>query len=147
MQIAKKLTLLLAFLVVTACSTNGPMTVDPNASGQLMINATQTKMILGGSTGSGVLNYDGNAHAFSIDGVQLGGVGIDTSHFAGNVYNLNKLEDFQGIYVAADAAANADDGSDGTWMRNDNGVYVHLKTNTSSLKLNLGDAGIKLALE
>ena len=79
--------------------------------------------------------------------MQLGGVGIDTSHFAGNVYNLNKLEDFQGTYVAADAAANADDGSDGTWMRNDNGVYVHLKTNTSSLKLNLGDAGIKLALE
>ena len=147
MQIAKKLTLLLAFLVVTACSTTSPMTVDPNASGQVMINATQTKMILAGSAGSGVLSYGGNEHAFSVDGMQLGGVGIDSSQFSGNVYNLNKLEDFAGTYVAADAAANADDGSDGTWMRNNNGVYVHLKTNTSSLKLELGAAGIKLALE
>ena len=146
MQIAKKLTLLLAFLVVTACSTT-PMTVDPNASAQVEINATQTKMILGGSTGSGILDYDGNEHAFSIEGMNLGGVGIDTSQFTGNVYNLNKLEDFQGTYVAADAAASADDGPDGTWMRNDDGVYVHLKTNTSSLKLEFGEAGIKLTLE
>ena len=147
MQIAKKLTLLLAFLVVTACSTTTPMTVDPNASAQVAINPTQTKMLLGGSTGSGVLDFDGNKHAFSIDGMKLGGVGIDTSQFTGNVYNLNKLEDFQGTYVAADAAASADDGPDGTWMRNDDGVYVHLKTNTSSLKLGFGEAGIKLTLE
>ena len=147
MKIAQKMTWLLMFLLVTACSMSStPMTVDPNASGQIEIDATQVKMILGGNPGSGILNFQGYGHAFSTNGMKLDGVGIDASQFTGNVYNLNKLEDFEGTYLAADAGAPGKS-LDGVWMKNDDCVYIHLNTNTSSLSLVLGAEGIKFNLK
>jgi len=148
MKIAQKITWLLMFLLVSACSTTSTtMTVDPNASGQVKIDETQVMLILGGSHGSGLLDFKGQTHAFSIGGVKLGGVGIDKAHLTGNVYNLNKLEDFQGTYVEADAAVTVVKGAGGTWMKNERGVSIHLKGNTDGLSLGLGVEGVKVTLK
>jgi hypothetical protein len=136
------------FLLVTACSTSyTTMTVDPNASAQVTIDETQVMLILGGSDGSGLLDFDGNTHAFSIGGVKLGGIGIATSRFTGNVYNLNKLEDFPGIYFEADAAVTVVKGAGGTWMKNDKGVSIHLKASNSGLALGMGVEGVEIKLK
>lgn len=148
MKIAQKITWLLMFLLVTACSTTSTtMVVDPNASAQVKINETQVMLILGGSDGTGLLEMkDGGVHAFKIGGIKLGGMGIDKIHLTGNVYNLKKVEDFAGVYFEADAAITVVKGAGGTWMKNDKGVSIHLSGSTDGLSLGLGVEGVKITL-
>lgn len=148
MRIAQKMTWLLMFLLVSACSsTNTTLTADPNASGQLKISETEVMLMLGGSHGSGLLDYKGQSYAFSIGGVKLGGVGIATSHFTGNVYNLNKVEDFEGVYFEAEAAVTVAKGAGGSWLKNDKGVSIHLKASNTGLALGMGVEGVKITLK
>jgi hypothetical protein len=147
MKIAQKITWLLMFLMVTACSTTSTtMVVDPNASAQVKIDETQVMLILGGSDGKGLLDMKGEVHAFKIAGVKLGGMGIDEMHMTGNVYNLNKLEDFAGTYFEADAAATVVKGAGGTWMKNSKGVSIHLKGSSDGLSLGLGVEGVEISM-
>ena len=101
---------------------------------------------IGFTWGSGVLQYQGKAHPFKIDGLSLGDVGISESTAKGEVYNLKKLEDFNGTYVAAEAGATAAGGGSLSAMKNQNGVTIHVKGTTQGAKIVIGGSGVDIEL-
>jgi hypothetical protein len=74
--------------------------------------------------------------------VKLGGIGIEDLKFTGNVYNLTKLEDFDGDYFSAEASAALVKGKGGFWMKNDKGVSIHLSGSSEGAALGLGAEGV-----
>ena len=64
----------------------------------------------------------------------------------GSVYNLKKLADFDGNYVAGGAEATVAGGAGVTAMKNQNGVVIELKSTTQGASLKLAAEGIKLSV-
>jgi len=54
-----------------------------------------------GSLGGGTLSFQGKEHDFSIGGLGIGGIGVSSIDATGEVYHLDKLEDFPGAYAQA----------------------------------------------
>jgi hypothetical protein len=102
---------------------------------------------IGWSWGHGVLTYKGKAHKFKVDGLSVVEVGMTKSVATGKVYNLKKLEDFEGVYAAGGAAATAGQGAGMTALANSNGVQIVLHSETKGANLKLAAEGIKLKLE
>ena len=55
---------------------------------------------IGFSWGKGTLTYKGKDYPVSVNGLSLGKVGISGASAYGEVYNLKKLQDFNGHYHA-----------------------------------------------
>src|SRR5512144_1781849 len=60
---------------------------------------------LGVSWGSGTLTYQGKDCPISVTGISVGDVGITKLDASGSVYDLKKIDDFDGNYTAAAAGA------------------------------------------
>jgi len=118
-------------------------------SGTIEINETEMSLILGGSMGGGTLHFEGKSHSFKTGGIKLGGIGIHKISLEGNVYNLNKIEDFAGIYASAQVGATlgyAD--ANAVWLKNTNGVKLNLKsTGGEGVALALGVEGLKITMD
>ena len=102
---------------------------------------------IGFSWGKGKLSYKGKTYPVKVDGLSVGDVGIQQATAMGSVYNLKKLADFDGNYVAGGAGATAGGGMGITTMRNQNGVVIDLKSTTQGANLKLAAEGLKLAVE
>ena len=79
-----------------------------------------------------------------VQGLTVGEVGGGTFTATGDVFNLRKLSDLDGNYVAGSAGAALGGGSDGTAMQNQNGVVIKLRATTQGADLNLSIDGIAL---
>ncbi len=101
---------------------------------------------IGWTWGTGVLTYQGKDYPFTADGLSVGNVGVTRADATGNVYNLTKLEDFNGIYAAAAAGATVGGGAGATAMRNQNGVEINIVSTTQGVAFKLAAEGIKLTL-
>jgi hypothetical protein len=102
---------------------------------------------IGFSWGKGTLDYQGKKHPIKVSGLAVGEVGIDRATAVGNVYNLKKLSDFDGNYVAAGAGATVAGGAGISAMRNQNGVVIELKSTTQGASLKLAAEGLRLSVE
>jgi hypothetical protein len=102
---------------------------------------------IGWHWGSGSLTFQGQSHPFKIQGVSVGEVGVTRAEASGNVYNLEKLSDFDGVYVAASAGAAAGEGAGVTSVRNARGVVINLKSDTQGVNLKIAAEGVKIDLE
>ncbi len=101
---------------------------------------------IGFSWGKGSLDYQGKKHPVKVTGLSVGEVGVDRATAVGSVYNLKKLADFDGNYVAAGAGATVAGGAGVTAMKNQNGVVIELKSTTQGASLKLAAEGIKLSI-
>ena len=97
--------------------------------------------------GKGVLTLKGKDYPFKVGGLSVGDVGITTATAEGKVYNLKKLEDFNGTYVSAAAEVTVGVGAGATAMKNQNGVVIHLFPITKGVNLKLAGEGVKFTLE
>jgi hypothetical protein len=82
---------------------------------------------MGQSTGEGRLTrLDGTAHAFSVSGLNLqGGVGSSIDLEArGEVYHLQRLEDFAGTYRRFSGAVEPERPTNTLMLENDHGVLI-----------------------
>ncbi len=102
---------------------------------------------IGFSWGKGTLTYKGKSYPFKVEGLSVGEVGAARAEATGNVYNLKKLEDFSGNYVAGGAEGTVGGGAGVTAMRNQNGVVIELKAITQGVNLKLAAEGVKLTLQ
>jgi hypothetical protein len=102
---------------------------------------------IGWSWGHGVLTYKGKTHKFKVEGLSVVEVGMTKSEATGKVYNLKKLEDFDGLYAAGGAGATAGKGAGVTALANSNGVQIVLQSATKGASLKLAAEGIKLKIE
>lgn len=120
---------------------------DPSAT--LVIDETQVMAILGGDLGGGTLLFGDESYGFKTGGLKLGGLGVHKIHLVGYVYELNDVADFPGVYFSAQAGFTVGDASkQGLWLKNSNGVTLHLKTSgAKGLALSTGVEGFKITMK
>ncbi|MET0166990.1 MAG: hypothetical protein ABW318_18555 [Vicinamibacterales bacterium] len=119
----------LAALVV-ALSCLGPIAVavadEKKPSGTVKIASKSVAIGIGVNWGDGTLNFEGKTHPFSIDGLTVVDLGISSVTTAGEVFNLKKLSDFSGNYVAGAAGIAVAGGVNDVIMKNEHGVVLRL---------------------
>jgi hypothetical protein len=91
--------------------------------------------------------YKGKSYDVTIDGLTVGAAGISSITASGKVYDLKKLEDFDGNYTAVAAGSAIGGGGGALTMQNQNGVQVTLKATTRGVNLTIGVSGVKLAVK
>ena len=130
-------------------AANAAMSEDKTPSGTVTIDETQIMWMVGGSIGGGTLNYQGKTYKFKLDGLKLGGFGVHKFKLQGDVYDLNDIADFPGVYGEAEAGATfAKLGKGDVVLKNTKGVVLHLKSPSSEgFALDLGVEGVDVRLE
>jgi hypothetical protein len=135
--------LLLGGLSLRARAQNPPL----RATGSVNIHQVQIAFIGSGTTGGGTLYFHGRAYPFRLGGLGIGGIGISTIDATGTVYNLFRLEDFNGVYGQAQTGfAIGQQGGGQMWLQNSHGVYLKLQTKRQGLALSLGAGGMSVQL-
>jgi hypothetical protein len=105
---------------------------------------------VGGSSGDGILSYQGRDYPFTISGLNLGDVGVSSFQGAGKVYELKSLSDFAGNYAASEAGFAVRGGQSELSMRNGKGVTIVVLANEgkeSGTRISLGASGVTLKLK
>jgi hypothetical protein len=112
-------------------------------SGTIEIDQTQMALLVSGSLGGGVLHYQGKSHDFKI-----GGIGISEIKAKGEVYSLNDLADFPGVYgqVSTGYATGGPTKSGGMWLQNTKGVTLRLDPERDGLILTAGAEGVLIRM-
>lgn len=149
------LLLMAALPVLFACTSTSESTsssetmADKAASGTITIDETQIMWIVGGDVGGGTLEFQGNAYEFKMGGVKLGGIGVHKVDLSGDVFDLNDIADFPGVYAEAEAGFTlADAGKGDFWLENHKGVKLRLKSPQSEgLALDLGVEGVDIRMK
>jgi len=102
---------------------------------------------VGYTWGDGMLHFKGNEYPFVVHGLSVVDVGLVHIEGAGDVYNLQRVEDFSGNYVAAGAGATVAGGGSVAVLENQKGVRIFFHSTTQGLKLNLSSDGIAVSLK
>ncbi|MGH0031071.1 MAG: hypothetical protein ACQGVC_14850 [Myxococcota bacterium] len=118
-------------------------------SGRVTIGAYQASFIGSGQLGGGQLTFRGETHDFKIGGLGFGGIGIARIDAEGDVFGLEKLEDFAGTYGQLRGGIGVTDKSIGgpLWVENTKGVRLKLETKMSGVILNLGADGLVIVMD
>jgi hypothetical protein len=101
---------------------------------------------LGVTWGEGVLEYRGEKYAFTVNGFSIGDVGVSKVLAKGEVYNLKKVDDFAGVFMAAVAGGTFGGGAGAAAMQNQNGASMVWTSTSKGLSFSLAQAGISVRL-
>ena len=143
-KVITTLILSLGILSLGAVAADAPK----KPAGTVSINETQFALIVGGSTGGGVLTYQGKKYPFKISGVSLGAnVGVSKLAAVGEVYDLPELSKFPGTFSKLESSITLGGGVGGTVLKNENGVIMRLTSTSEGLQLNLSASGVTVKLD
>lgn len=117
------------------------------SSGTVSIQTTSIAAGVGVEWGEGILSYNGKQYPFSLQGLEVVGLGFSQVTAAGQVFNLKQLTDFEGVYVSAEAGASAGSGPAVIAMQNPHGVVLHLRATQEGAKLTLAAEGVNIDLK
>ena len=153
--IAAILTTLLGAALPAAAQQSCKSTEDPERvkamkegppSATVDFKATQVRLIVGGGGGKGVLHYQGKDYPFTGKGGSVGGVGVAKTEGTGQVFFLDKLEDFEGTYGALTGGAALVKGGGASSWQNQKCVVMLLTSKGKGAGLFLGIAAISVKL-
>ncbi len=114
---------------------------------KVRIEATSVGLGLGVTWGDGVLEYRGKQYKFSVRGFSVGDVGVAKASAKGEVYNLHKVEDFTGRFVAAVAGLAVGGGASASAMTNQNAVRMVLTSTMQGINVSLAQSGLAINLD
>jgi hypothetical protein len=120
---------------------------DPPVSGTVRISSKAVAIGVGVTWGDGQLTFQGKTVPFSVEGLSVVDLGVTDITSSGEVFNLNKLEDFSGNFVAGEAGIAIASGPSDTVMKNQNGVVIRLHGTQKGARLTLAAAGVTLKLK
>jgi hypothetical protein len=129
------------------CVSGLAVAQDKVPDATLMMSEGQVAFGIGFSWGKGVLTFQGKEYPFKVKGISVVDIGITKATSSGKVYNLKKLEDFNGNYTAASAEGTLAGGAGALTMKNQNGVVIDLRSTTAGVNLKLSVEGVSLTLE
>ena len=115
--------------------------------GRIALESTSIASGVGVTWGDGTLSFHGQSYPFAVSGLSLVDVGIAKLNAVGDVYNLDKASDLAGTYVAGEAGFALAGGADVMALRNQNGVVITLSAVQEGAKLDLGPAGLSIAMQ
>ena len=115
-------------------------------SGTLTFEVKSVKLIAGASWGKGTLNYEGKSYPIKVKAASAGGIGYRSIKGEGDVYNLNKLEDFAGVYGGAGAGVTVGSkGGGSNMMENGKEVIIRARvTDSKGAQLALSAGGMQI---
>jgi hypothetical protein len=95
---------------------------------------------MGGTAGKGVLHFNGKDYPFTFKSASagLGAKAVKKMSATGNVYSLNKIEDFPGKYSSIVQSTMAGSSTVTANYKNDKGVSINLRGTVEGLGLSLG---------
>jgi hypothetical protein len=123
------------------------MAQDGPPSGKVSMESKSVALGVGVSWGDGKLTYQGKEHVFSVDGLSVVDLGVSKVTATGEVFNLKKLSDFSGNYVAGQAGAAVGGGAGAVVMKNQHGVVMKLTGTGTGVKLTAGAKGLDVKLK
>jgi lipid-binding SYLF domain-containing protein len=95
--------------------------------GTISIRIIKAGFVIGGSAGSGVLNFHGQSHRLSIGGVSYGFTfGASEIRFRGTVSNIHRPSDVAGVYLAGGVGGAVGPGAGVIVLTNQNGAVLSL---------------------
>ncbi len=141
-DITRLLLITLVFMIASVASAQ-----EKIPSGRIEIDETQLGFIIGGDVGKGILHYKGVDFYFKTDGIKVGGMGIAKISAAGEVYDLFDIDQFPGTYVTGDYGIALGGGVGGLVLKNENGVFLRLRSTLEGVALAVGLEGITIKLE
>jgi hypothetical protein len=149
MKRLQAMTTALLLVVVAGCSSSmtGGEHTDPTAPGHITVRENQVLRMGDGGVGEGTLIFRGWQHAFEVKNMIVGAVGRGAVEIDGEVWNLEKVEDFAGTYHPIKEDFEAGKGLSGVWAENENGVRVHIRTEGQDLSIRVDSAGSVVTLK
>jgi len=141
-----------ALLPMVGCSSSqntGQQSLNGvRPDGTIRMEQVQAAFIGSGGGGSGTLYYRGQTYPFAVGGLGIGGIGASTINAEGEVYGLKRIEDFPGAYAQGRYGVVVGDASAGDlWLKNGNGVTLHLKAQRTGLMLSLGGDAVVISMK
>jgi hypothetical protein len=142
---------LAACMAVAACanqSATGPQTVQGMLPvGTVDMEQVQAAYIGSVNGGTGTLYFNGGVYPFTVGGAGIGGIGASTIDAEGDVYGLQNVYQFPGAYAQGRYGFVVGDASGGDlWMKNENGVILHLHAKRTGLMLSLGGDAVVITM-
>lgn len=147
MNNVKKIAALLLILSVTAGVAVAAANDEGKPDATLRLSGGSVAAGIGFSWGKGTLTFKGKDYPVKVNGLSLGKVGISSASASGEVYNLKKLEDFNGHYNAGTAGMTVAGGRHAVAMKNQNGVKVVISATTRGVDVTLGGSGVDFQLK
>jgi hypothetical protein len=134
-------------LILFLCLSGFAAAQDKEPDAYLELSEGSVALGIGYSWGKGVLTFEGKEYPFKVSGLSVVDVGISKATSAGKVFNLKKIEDFNGNYTAGSAEGTVAGGAGVLKMKNQNGVEIELYSTTQGVNLKLALEGVKITLE
>ena len=120
---------------------------EPKPDAMLSLSQTSVALFFGYTWGNGVLTHGGKTYPVEIDGFSVLSLGFSQAEATGEVFNLGRLENFNGTYMAGSVEATVGAGAGAATMKNQNGVVIHLFTTTAGLSVKVAPEGVRLNLK
>ena len=137
----------IAVLVTVLIFTSVAGAEDEKPDAILQLSQSSLALLLGYTWGSGSLAYADKTYRVEVDGFSVLAIGFVRAEATGEVFNLKKVEDFNGTYVAASIEGTVVAGAGATAMQNQNGVVIKLFTTTEGLNVKVSPEGVRLILK
>ncbi|MEA3469653.1 MAG: DUF1134 domain-containing protein, partial [Thermodesulfobacteriota bacterium] len=134
-------------LVFTSSAMASDTTPSTTPSGTVTIESKSVALGVGVQWGEGVLTYEGKEYHFKVNGLSVVDIGITSISATGEVYHLNKIEDFTGTFMSAEAGIALGGGAGAVGMKNQNDVIMRLTSKKAGVKLKLAPEGIKVQMK
>ena len=137
-----------ALLGFAGCANQSSVSLEGKPlSGYVRMTQVQAAYLGSGNAGGGVLKYKGGTYAFNVGGLGVGGIGVSKIEARGEVYGLQRLDDFAGAYAQARYGFALGTTSAGElWLQNRKGVVMHLKAKREGLMLSLGGDAVVIEM-
>ena len=104
-------------------------------------------MVGSAAVGGGKLHFKGRNYPFTMNGLGVGGLGVSKLEATGEVYQLTRVSDLEGIYGQVRVGwALANQGNGRLWLENDKGVVLRLRTKRQGLMLAVGADAVRVRL-
>ena len=140
----RRLGIWVAVMATILTLSSGVFAQDAKPDAMLELTQTSVAIGIGYTWGSGTLAFQDKSYPVEIDGLSVGALGVARAKVSAEVFNLKKLDDFNGTYVAGSVEGTLGAGAGATTMRNQNGVVIELFTTTEGLNIKLAPEGIRL---
>jgi hypothetical protein len=117
------------------------------ASGTIRFSVLKAGIVIGGSGGTGTLNFQGRNYPISIGGLSYGFTfGASQTEFRGRVSNIRRAQDVAGVYAAAAAGAAVGRGAQAIVLTNQNGAVLTLSGRQAGLIVSADLNGMAVSL-
>ena len=150
MNNVKKIAVLLLVIAAMTGFTQAAKHHSGRPDATLQLSTGGFALGIGVNWGSGTLTYKGKNYPVKVKGLSVGRVGATSTSAYGEVFNLKRLQDFNGHYNVGGAGTRGvtlGAGKTGTIMSNQAGVIVRVSSTQSGIAVNATGGGVDMQLK